>query len=46
MQLANRTPLAAGTRETASDNLALSDVLQHYVNAMRWKTDQKIKNAK
>ena len=34
MQLANRTPLAAGTRETASDNLALSDVLQHYVDAM------------
>ena len=34
MQLANRTPLAAGTRETASDNLSLSDVLQHYVDAM------------
>ena len=34
MQLANRTPLAAGTRETASDNLALSDVLQHYVDAL------------
>ena len=34
MQLANRTPLAAGTRETAGDNLALSDVLQHYVDAM------------
>ena len=34
MQLANRTPLAAETRETAGDNLALSDVLQHYVDAM------------
>jgi 3-hydroxyisobutyrate dehydrogenase-like beta-hydroxyacid dehydrogenase len=34
MQLANRTPLAAGTRETASDNLTLSDVLQYYVDAM------------
>ena len=34
MQLANRTPLATGTRETIRDNLALSDVLQHYVDAM------------
>ena len=34
MQLANLTPLAAGTRETTHDNLALSDVLQHYINAM------------
>ena len=34
MQLANRTPLADGTRETAGDNLALSSVLQHYIDAM------------
>jgi 3-hydroxyisobutyrate dehydrogenase-like beta-hydroxyacid dehydrogenase len=34
MRLANRTPLAAETRETASETLAISDVLQHYVNAM------------
>ncbi len=34
MQLASRTPLAAGTREMANDNLPLSDVLQHYVDAM------------
>ena len=34
MQLANRTPLAAKTPETVSDDLALSDILQHYVDAM------------
>ena len=34
MQLANRTPLAGWTRETGGDNLSLSDVLQHYVDAM------------
>ena len=40
MQLANRTPLATRTRETASHDLNLSDVLQHYVNAMNHNKDQ------
>ena len=40
MQLANLTPLATGTRETTRDNLALSDVLQHYVDAMRKNESQ------
>lgn len=40
MQLANRTPLATGTRETTSHDLNLSDVLQHYVNAMNQNKDQ------
>ena len=34
MQVANRTPLATETRETAGDDLALPDILQHYVEAM------------
>ena len=34
MHLANHTPLAARTRETTGDNLALSDVLQQYIDAM------------
>ena len=34
MRLANRTPLAARTRETASGDLALPDVLQYYVDAL------------
>ena len=34
MQLANRTPLATRTRETAIHDLALTDVLRHYVDAI------------
>ena len=34
MKLANRTPLAAKTHETAIENLVLSNVLQHYIDAM------------
>ena len=35
MQIANRTPLATGTRETAIHDLALTDVLRHYVEAIK-----------
>jgi hypothetical protein len=35
MKLANKTPLASETRETAQDNRALADVLQLYVDALR-----------
>lgn len=35
MKLANKTPLASETRETAQDNRALADVLQIYVDALR-----------
>ena len=35
MKLANQTPLASETRETAQDNRALADVLQLYVDALR-----------
>jgi 3-hydroxyisobutyrate dehydrogenase-like beta-hydroxyacid dehydrogenase len=34
MKLANKTPLANETRETAQDNRALADVLQIYVDAL------------
>ncbi|MBL6773945.1 MAG: NAD(P)-dependent oxidoreductase [Candidatus Puniceispirillum sp.] len=37
MQLADQTPLARGTRETAQDDTALADVLQMYVDALRAK---------
>jgi len=37
MQLADQTPLARGTRETAQDDTALADVLQIYVDALRAK---------
>ena len=40
MQLANLTPLAAETRETASTSRALSDVLQHYVDALSQSKNQ------
>jgi 3-hydroxyisobutyrate dehydrogenase-like beta-hydroxyacid dehydrogenase len=40
MQLANRTPLAAETRETAGDDLPLPDILQHYVDAMGHNVNQ------
>ena len=40
MQLANRTPLAAERRETAGENLALADILQHYVDAMAYSGKQ------
>ena len=35
MRLANQTPLASQTRETAQDDHALADVLQIYVDALR-----------
>jgi 3-hydroxyisobutyrate dehydrogenase-like beta-hydroxyacid dehydrogenase len=35
MKLADKTPLASETRETAQDNQALADVLQFYVDALR-----------
>jgi len=38
MRLADLTPLAAGTRETAQDDHALADVLQMYVDALRAKS--------
>ena len=44
--LAVITPLAAGTRETDGDNLALSSVLQHYIDAMRQGERQTKKNTK
>ena len=34
MEIANRTPLATGTRETAIHDLALADVLRHYIDAI------------
>jgi len=37
MQLADQTPLARRTRETAQDDTALADVLQIYVDALRAK---------
>ena len=42
MHDSNRTPLAVETRETAGDDLALPDILQHYVDAMghNGKTDK------
>ena len=40
MQLANRTPLATGTRETAIHDLALTDVLRHYVDAINQNEGQ------
>ena len=40
MQIANRTPLATGTRETAIHDLALADVLRHYVEAIEQNKGQ------
>ena len=40
MQIANRTPLATGTRETAIHDLALTDVLRHYVEAIEQNKGQ------
>lgn len=40
MQLANRTPLATRTRETAIHDLALTDVLRHYVDAINQNEGQ------
>ena len=40
MQIANRTPLAAGTRETPVHDLALNDVLQYYVDIINQNAGQ------
>ena len=40
MQLANRAPLATRTQETAIHDLALTDVLQHYVDVINQNEGQ------